>query len=141
MIPFNLHIIPSVGNLRPNWKEALCIIQWDDIAVVWRPGVVNDLRSQHDTIYGYLHDNETFDGKLMQAIPIYLRYPDVWDVLVLWKKVTMPNGEDKYYTVPRIFKPEILIGGTDSLLIPENKDVRYVNCLDGWILEDGRRLN
>ena len=136
---FDLHIIPSEGHLRHSCMETLALKSTGGFNVNILPGVADDIKRPHDNVFGFVYDNEAIDETLASAIPEYMKYPNAWDVLVLYRKVISGSAR-QYFEAPRIFKPNILVGGADGALIPKNADsLKYVYVLDGWIVEDARR--
>ena len=136
---FDLHIIPSSGNLDSDAIRKVALKSTEGFDLRLLPGIADDIRKPHENIFGFIYDKEAFDEKLAEAIPEFMRFANTWDVLVLYKKYTTEDGEKKYFEAPRIFKPDIQIRG-DGALVPQSSDnLRYVYVLDGWLVEDDRK--
>ena len=136
----DLHIIPSSGNLKPDYiRDIPLMTSLDGFELHVIPGTADDIRKPHENIFGFIYDKEVLDEKLAEAIPEFMRFANTWDVLVLYKKYITKDGERKYFEAPRIFKPYVQIRD-DGALIPKSSDnLRYVYVLDGWLVEDDRK--
>lgn len=92
--------------------------------------------------YAYLFSNEWFDDSLTFALPMFLEDRN-YDYLVLYKKVQEDiSGAvvPKMFVAPRIFRSHIKLEGEGSLIPRNPDDLKFVQVLDGWIMEPVRKI-
>jgi len=90
--------------------------------------------------YAFLFSNEWLDEGLKFALPVFLEQTDS-DYLILYKKVVENNFGTlvpRTFIVPRIFRSNIKLIGNDRLVPVGQEDLRFLQVLDGWILEPTR---
>ena len=82
--------------------------------------------------FAYIYSDEHIDGKLREALPVFLAAQ--YDCLVLMKKKLHTDGEISVYQSPRVFRRGVQI--KPGLLIPKAADnLQFERILDGWIRE------